>query len=156
MLKSIIKFSSGALAIIIGGIMALFVTRHMRLTESAEQYTDTAENTGTQKVSQTTHDIDSSNTPEETLQSFIDALKKGDVDRAVNYFATEKREEWRDDFAIIKEKGWLGDMIKDLEHRKKEAEDEKTASYALTPKNGENSSLILMKNKSGKWQIYEL
>ena len=34
-------------------------------------------------------------TPEETLQLFIDALKKGDTDLAAKYFVVDKQEEWK-------------------------------------------------------------
>src|SRR3989344_5009646 len=43
------------------------------------------------------------NTPEETLQLFIDALKKGDTELASKYFVLDKQEEWIKNFSIAKE-----------------------------------------------------
>ena len=54
-------------------------------------------------------------TPEETLQLFIDALKKGDTDLAAKYFVLDKQEEMRVDLDLVKEKGLLDELLVDLE-----------------------------------------
>lgn len=58
------------------------------------------------------------NTPEETLQLFIDALKKGDTDLASKYFVVEKQEEWRGKLEVGKKNDTLTLLIKDLEKEK--------------------------------------
>ena len=54
-------------------------------------------------------------TPEETLQLFIDALKKGDTDLAVKYFIPEKQKEEGEKLRIGKEKNNLDFLLGFLE-----------------------------------------
>src|SRR3989338_11135283 len=42
------------------------------------------------------------NTPEETLQLFIDALKKGDIELAAKYFVLDKQSDWQNKLEKIK------------------------------------------------------
>ncbi len=58
------------------------------------------------------------NTPEETLQFFIDALKNGDTDLAAKYFVVDKQEEWREKLEIGQKNETLSLLIGDLEKEK--------------------------------------
>ena len=62
---------------------------------------------------------DGGKTPEETLQLFIDALKKGDTDLAAKYYIPEKQKKEAEDLRKGKEKGNLGQLISILEKDKK-------------------------------------
>jgi len=57
-------------------------------------------------------------TPEETLQLFIDALKKGDVELAAKYFIPEKQKEEEENLNIGKNNDVLYLLISDLEKKK--------------------------------------
>ncbi|MFY9462229.1 MAG: hypothetical protein WAP51_03450 [Candidatus Sungiibacteriota bacterium] len=54
-------------------------------------------------------------TPEETLQLFIDALKKGDVELASKYFILDKQAEQKQYLISVKDKDFLDEMIVDVE-----------------------------------------
>ncbi len=96
-------------------------------------------------------------TPEETLQLFIDALKKGDTDLAAKYFIIDKQEEWREDLSKIKERNLLGEMVRDLERTELTLKDD-TAFFSLIGEdNVVESELVMHKSEaSGKWKITEL
>ncbi|OGZ94628.1 MAG: hypothetical protein A3H69_02860 [Candidatus Sungbacteria bacterium RIFCSPLOWO2_02_FULL_47_9] len=53
-------------------------------------------------------------TPEETLQLFIDALKKGDTELASKYFVLDKQSDWQNKLEKIKSGSLLASMIGDL------------------------------------------
>jgi hypothetical protein len=57
-------------------------------------------------------------TPEETLQMFIDALKKGDTDLAAKYYIPEKQKQEAEELRRGKEANVLGLLIGDLEKEK--------------------------------------
>ena len=54
-------------------------------------------------------------TPEETLQGFVEALKKRDFDLASKYFWLDKQEEWKEVLQQNEEKGTIENMISELE-----------------------------------------
>ena len=58
-------------------------------------------------------------TPEETLQLFIDALKAGDTTLASKYFVLDKQKEMEKDLEIGKRNGVLELLIGDLEKENK-------------------------------------
>ncbi len=53
-------------------------------------------------------------TPQETWDMFVSALKKGDVDLASKYFVVEKQDEIRSDFSIAKDKGFIPTFLDDF------------------------------------------
>jgi len=57
-------------------------------------------------------------TPEETYDLFIDALKDGDVELASKYFEIDGREEWQKTIETYKESGNLDNLINELEDAK--------------------------------------
>ena len=54
-------------------------------------------------------------TPQETLTMFISAVEVGDYELASKYFVVEKQEEWKSNFAIIKN---MDEYIKDTKEIK--------------------------------------
>jgi len=95
-------------------------------------------------------------TPEETLRLFIDALKKGDTDLAAKYFVYGEQEEWREDLAMIKDKGLLDAMMRDLERVKKDNIGNDIAYYFLIARDGQASPLVLVRGQNLKWKIRKL
>lgn len=57
----------------------------------------------------------STESPQETFQMFVDALKKEDLYLASRYFVIYKQDEWYEELKSIKRKGLLSNMITDLE-----------------------------------------
>ena len=58
-------------------------------------------------------------TPEETLQLFIDALKAGETELASRYFVVNKREQMAKELAIGQERGHLEELVELLEKRER-------------------------------------
>ncbi|KKU88632.1 MAG: hypothetical protein A3H71_00115 [Candidatus Sungbacteria bacterium RIFCSPLOWO2_02_FULL_48_13b] len=89
-MKLIIKYVLVFIAIILLAIGVFYAVRYFLWRASddylALEYTKHLED-------QYKNDIYGGFTPEETLQLFIDALKKGDVDLAAKYFVIEKQDE---------------------------------------------------------------
>lgn len=59
-------------------------------------------------------------TPEETFDLFISALKKGDIDLASKYFILQKQESWRKTLDKYEDSQIMGDFIGELEKEKSE------------------------------------
>ncbi len=99
-------------------------------------------------------------TPEQTLQMFIDALKKGDTDLASRYFEIEKQDKWRGDLKVGKENGSLNLLLGILEKPKIGKEIfEGNYLYSISSKNDgvADFSISLVKNKiTNKWKIESL
>jgi len=104
MTKRVIKFLLGALGMVLLGLGALYALHFFSPEYRQEQ-------AAIQKLKeiqdQYAKDTYGGNTPEETIQLFIDALKKGDIDLAAKYFVIDKQEEWRSSLGIAKEHGNL-------------------------------------------------
>jgi len=99
------------------------------------------------------------NTPEETLNLFIEALKAGDVDLASKYFVVEKQEEMKSRLIKIKESNYLNDMIRDLDKEKESnmLSDNRFNFYIYNDKNTLSIIISLIKNPfTDKWKIEEL
>jgi hypothetical protein len=102
-------------------------------------------------------------TPQETLDMFVDALRKGDVELASKYFMLDdnlSREKWVDYLANIKQKGLLVIMADDVaqEARPLGSSREGAFAFALFNKDGTVGVQILMQfNKySQVWKIESL
>jgi len=109
-------------------------------------------------------------TPEETLQMFIDALKKGDVELASKYFMLETntqdpnyltRKKWEEGLRKVRENGNLTEIITILE----KAEPDPAAAinkdyYVFSARNEKRLVIVdvdLFFNKySGVWKIQSL
>jgi len=61
-------------------------------------------------------DIDGGETPEQTFNLFVDALKNNDVDLAVKYFVldVERRQKYYDEFNALKQEGKLEAYVEGL------------------------------------------
>jgi hypothetical protein len=116
-------------------------------------------------------DIYGGKTPEETLQMFIDALKKEDIELASKYFALEEntndpdyltRKKWENYFLVVRDKNLLQKMVIDLERDLKPLTNpnalKEEFSYGLFNEDGTvGVSIDLKLNKySGVWKIESL
>lgn len=97
-------------------------------------------------------------TPEETLNMFIQALKDGDLDYASKFFVLEKQKEWLENLKKIKEAGYLDEMVVDLSSDLKLVKNgEYVSEYSYLPEGGASASIITFdKNINGKWKITSL
>ncbi len=97
-------------------------------------------------------------TPEETLELFISALKEENLELASKYFVLDEQEEWYRDLSRIKKEGFLDEMISDLEDLETSKKNDGEAFYVLTDEtNLVVVQLIITKNTSnGVWKITEL
>ena len=99
------------------------------------------------------------NTPEETLQLFIDALKNGDTDLATKYIVMEKQERYLTDLRIIKDNQNLPAYIKLISQARLGKEIYKN-HYLMTVTNDNNEeikSLNFVKNEQAhKWKIEDI
>lgn len=96
-------------------------------------------------------------TPEQTVDLFIEALKKGDYDLASKYFVIDEQERWKKSFENPNEENING-WIKELENNKnswhKEVQADDKVEFWYDIKEGEASKDInLIKNLNNKWKI---
>ena len=110
-----------------------------------------------------TADTFGGNTPKETLDLFVAALRKGDVDLASKYFLIREevpREEWVKYLTAVKEKGLLAKMAEDIARDAKPFGNppENEFYFGLFDENGILAIGIDMRlNKySGLWKIESL
>ena len=115
-------------------------------------------------VAEMTADTYGGKTPQETLDLFIAALKKEDVDLAAKYFMLDdhlSREKWIGSLAELNGKGLLDDMAMDIEGAKPDL-DSKTGEndfkFAVYDNNGVVGALVDMQfNTFSKvWKIENL
>ncbi len=97
-------------------------------------------------------------TPEETLQLFIDALKKGDTNLAAKYFIIDKQEQWRADLSKIAERNLLGEMVRDLERKKykNNISDEQVTLSIANDQNEVALTILIGKSPNGRWKILDM
>jgi len=100
-------------------------------------------------------------TPEETLNLFIDALKKGDTDLASKYFVVDKQEEWKGKLEQSKKAENLNGFIALLEKIdiKNGGKELFRGSYQFTYSLGDSTPWIidLVTNPlTNKWKIESL
>lgn len=155
MWRNFLKFLGIILAIIILGVLVLLGIRYVRYRNSPE-YKAAVDLKNLEK--QYAEDPYGGDTPEETLRLFIDALKKGDTELAAKYFVLDKQEQWREDLGKIKEKGLMGDMIKDLGRKKSKHEiSSKQVTFDVANDKSEGALTILMgRGPSYRWKILDL
>jgi len=109
-------------------------------------------------------------TPQETLNLFIDALKKGDIDLASKYFALETnekdpnyltRKKWEDALKIAKDENRISEVVSLLERAEpdlKSANPQSGTAWFIVEENGEiKVDIELTFNEySGVWKIESL
>lgn len=103
-------------------------------------------------------DFTGGETPEETVDLFIVALKEGNYELASKYFVVEKQDRQYKDLVVIKEVGKGQELIDELENAKKiwhkENLSEKNIEFWYNVKEGDSSRDIgLSKNINNKWKI---
>ncbi|MBL7045183.1 MAG: hypothetical protein ISR98_01105 [Parcubacteria group bacterium] len=97
-------------------------------------------------------------TPEETLELFIQALEDGNVELASKYFVVEKQTDWLDLLKKIKSEGLLNNMISDLNREKYEhIIGDKQVNFSIANDKNEIALTILLSLEvSGKWKILDM
>ena len=148
------KFFVGFLAIMIAGFFALVWanTYHNGESEqkSAEKYLKDLEQAYK-------NDTYGGTTPEETLQLFIDALKKGDIDLAVKYFLPDNREEIKLDLIDAKKANKLTEVINRASLLRLSKLEDYIAFFIIKDSNNVMQYQVsLGKNKKGIWKITDL
>ncbi len=154
MYKSVLKFFVGGLGLIVLGMIALYAFRYMRMRNSPEYR---AEQQIKEVRKQYAEDSYGGNTPEETLQLFISALKKGDTELAAKYFVLDKQNQWREDLAKMKDRNLLEVMIKDLESAQRGNDlNENSARFVISNEQKEVTAMVsISKSANGKWKIID-
>ncbi|MBI4134773.1 MAG: hypothetical protein HY471_01540 [Candidatus Sungbacteria bacterium] len=97
-------------------------------------------------------------TPEETLQLFIDALKKGDIELASKYFIIDEQEKWIVNLKQIQEKNLLDEMIRDLKREKSKHEiGDGQVSFDIANDQSQGALTILLgRGPNNRWKILDL
>jgi len=153
MFKNMTKFAGVMIAIVLVGGLVLLVMQYIRYRSSPEYRA--GENL--KKIEkQYAEDSYGGDTPEETLALFISALKVGDTNLAAKYFVLDAQVQWREDLAVMKEKGFLVEMVKDLNKTSTKIDGD-TAFFTLTNQDMPESQLVMHKNPlNNRWKITEL
>lgn len=104
-------------------------------------------------------DFTGGNTPEETIDLFIAALKKGDYGLASRYFVVEEQEVWRKKLqGLTKEQldNWIGKIEENKKIWRKEQQGENQFVIKYNTGEGESEKthfIVLEKNVNNKWKI---
>lgn len=99
------------------------------------------------------------NTPEETIDLFIDALKKGDYELASKYFVAEEQEKWGKKLKEAKRENiieWTDELEKYKKIWNKEKQNENKFEFWYNTGTGKGeitNSIMIEKNTSNKWKI---
>ncbi|MBI2587941.1 DUF4878 domain-containing protein [Candidatus Azambacteria bacterium] len=96
------------------------------------------------------------NTAEETRQIFLEALRKGDIELAVKYFAPDRQERWRKNLLSIKAAGKFEEMISDLSRAEVEpklSSDTLVIYEIVDQENLVIGQIKIFKSLNGKWKI---
>ena len=152
--KTFFKFLGGGIAIVLLGIGATYAIDYYRYRVSpeyqAQKYFEDLE----RRYREDTYGGD---TPEETLQLFIDALKKGDIELASRYFLVDEQQKWRQKLATIKEINRLDGMITDLQKTELTNRGDTAFFTLVDEKRAAVSELVMRRNQSNnRWKIVEL
>lgn len=155
MFKRVLLFLLGALALAFIGFGALLGIRYFEKSRNSEQ-SEAAEQL--KRLGQEArNDPYGGITPEETLQLFIDALKKGDVDIASKYFVFDEQDKFRKILVNIKNKGNLDKMIDDLRKSKLSQRDDKAYVTLTDEKRVVISEMVMYRSEENhRWKISEL
>ena len=153
MFKNMTKFAGVMIAIVLVGGLVLLIMQYIRYRYSPEYR---VEKNLKEIEKQYAEDSYGGDTPEETLALFISALKVGDTNLAAKYFVLDAQAQWREDLAVMKEKGFLVEMVKDLNKTSTKIDGD-TAFFTLTNQDMPESQLVMHKNPlNNRWKITEL
>ncbi len=96
-------------------------------------------------------------TPQETLDFFVQALKKNDLELASKYFAIEDQERWRKFLEDIKIKNGIKRLISEAEHLELTKIENGQAFFVLVNKeNIVEVQVILAQAMNKRWKITDL
>lgn len=93
------------------------------------------------------------NTPEQTWQMFLEALRDEDLDLASKYFVLKRQEEWREALAKIKDAGVLETMINALSTAEIEQMGKNIAQFKYKDIDNVSRSILFETNINHKWKI---
>lgn len=105
------------------------------------------------------NDFVGGNTPEETIDLFVAALKKGDYELASRYFTIEQQEVWRKKFQELSKEQvdvWVGKIEENKKNWRKEQEGENQFVIKYNTGTGDDEIthfIVLEKNVNNKWKI---
>ena len=153
-MKKYIQYILSFLAVLFLGFAVFFAIQQYRYRNSPEyqaiKYFDDLK-------SKYENDTYGGATPEETLQLFVDALKKGDVDLASKYFMVEEQEKQVAYLQDRQAKGLLNVIVENAIKLKLTESNEELAFFNIIDANNiVKSEVILQKNTKNKWKISEL
>src|SRR3989338_3497644 len=110
--KTIFKFLGGGAVLVVLGVAALYAPGYWQkyqvdkaIVELERPYRE---------------DVYGGKTPEETFDTFLDALKKGDIDLASKYFSVRKQAEYKEKFEKMRDGGTLDEQTQEWERVRKE------------------------------------
>lgn len=153
--KTFFKFLGKGLVIVLLGLAAIYAIDYYRYRQSPEYQAQKYFEDLRRQYEEDTYGGD---TPEETLQLFIDALKKGDIELASKYFVIEDQEKQKEYFDGLKRAGKLADAIADGERLKLTKKTTDEAFFIIVGDKGVvEVQVVMSKNrKTDKWKISEL
>ena len=144
----------GFLAVLFLGFAVFFAVEWYRYQKSPQHTAEKYFNDLREKYEADTY---GGSTPEETLQLFVDALKKGDVDLASKYFMVEEQEKQVAYLQDRQAKGLLNVIVENAIKLKLTESNEELAFFNIIDANNiVKSEVILQKNTKNKWKISEL
>ena len=155
MTTRVIKFSLGALGMVLVGVGALYGLRFFSPEYQQEQ-------AAMQRIKeiedQYKKDMYGGDTPEETIQLFIDALKKEDIDLAAKYFVIDSQQKRYNDLIQLKGENKLGSVIDRLNQLQLTKQNDTQAYFILVGQDKTIISQVIVRKepKNNRWKITEL
>lgn len=149
--RTSLKFFAGFVAIVAGSIAIAFVAIYFSPESRYER-------TMTSLQKQYANDTYGGDTPEETLELFIQALEEGDIELASKYFMIEKQEEIIKELSVGKDNNNLDFLIEFLEKANTGTQlDDNTYRFTVVENQVATMSFDLILNtQTNKWKISEL
>lgn len=156
--RNVLKYSAGALGLVAVAIGFLFLVEYLRYRTSSEYRVEQGLKELERRYAEDTY---GGTTPEETLQLFIDALKKGDTDLASKFFVLEDQEERLVYLREVKAGGNLNIVIEELSfpYTKRVFGANDDSHYILdiyNPKDDTHIQFDVAKDPKGVWKIVDL
>lgn len=149
------KFIFGFLIILAISIVVLFVASDSQKNDDYDRQTQLAK----EMEDKYRNDTYGGDTPEQTLQLFIDALKAGDTELASKYFVVDKQEEMKTKLNVAKNNNILELFVQDLE-KDRIGKELFAGHYKFTTYNENNtvefSFDLVLNSITNKWKIEEL
>ncbi|MEK7067273.1 MAG: hypothetical protein AAB950_00525 [Patescibacteria group bacterium] len=143
----------GFLAVLFLGFAVFFAVEQYRYYKSPQHKAEKYFNDLREKYEADTY---GGSTPEETLQLFVDALKKGDVDLASKYFMVEEQEKEKTYLQEMKDKGLLASVIENINKLELTKNNGKEAFFVLANKMNVVEIQVILQKISNRWKISEL